>query len=74
MPFAISSDRQPKAEHPRHLSQTDLAHRWNISPRTLERWRCLKKGPAVLKLGRRVLYRMEDILAYEAKQLRAPVG
>ena len=54
----------------RHFDQTDLARRWRISPRTLERWRWLKQGPRYLKLGGRVAYRLEDIETYEAAQLR----
>jgi hypothetical protein len=34
----------------------------------LERWRWLGQGPAFLKLGGRVTYRIEDIEAYEAAQ------
>jgi len=47
------------------LNQIDLAQRWRISPRTLERWRWLREGPRYLKLGGRVLYRVADIEAYE---------
>ncbi len=47
------------------LNQIDLARRWRISPRTLERWRWLRQGPRYLKLGGRVLYRVADIEAYE---------
>jgi hypothetical protein len=47
------------------LNQIDLARRWRISPRTLERWRWLGEGPRYLKLGGRVLYRVADIEAYE---------
>jgi hypothetical protein len=54
----------------RHLHQADLARRWNISPRTLERWRWLGQGPRFLKIGGRVAYRLEDIEAFEAAQLR----
>ncbi len=53
-----------------HLNQTQLAARWNISPRTLERWRWIGDGPRYLKIGGRVVYRLEDIEAYEAGQLR----
>ena len=53
-----------------HLNQTQLAARWNISPRTLERWRWIGEGPRYLKLGGRVAYRLSDIEAYEAGQLR----
>jgi hypothetical protein len=51
-----------------HLNQEELAERWTISPRTLERWRWLNEGPSYLKIGGRVAYRMEDVLAYEAQQ------
>ena len=52
----------------RHLNQADLSLRWSISPRTLERWRWLGQGPAFLKIGGRVVYRLADIEAYEAAQ------
>lgn len=51
-----------------HLNQIDLARRWKISHRTLERWRWLGKGPQFLKLGGRVVYRMADVLAFEEAQ------
>jgi hypothetical protein len=58
----------------RHLNQTDLAARWNLSPRTLERWRWLGQGPKFLKLGGRILYRLEDIEAFEEQQLLQVTG
>jgi hypothetical protein len=54
----------------RHLNQTELAGRWRMSERTLERWRWLGQPPRFLKIGGRVVYRIEDIEAFEAKQLR----
>ncbi len=53
-----------------HLSQTELANRWRMSPRTLERWRFTGEGPRFMKIGGRVVYRLEDIVAFEALQLR----
>lgn len=53
-----------------HLSQTDLANRWRVSPRTLERWRFTGEGPQFIKIGGRVVYRLEDIEAFEARQIR----
>ena len=53
-----------------HLTQKALARRWCLSARTLERWRWLGQGPAFLKLGGRVAYRLEDIEAFEASQTR----
>jgi hypothetical protein len=41
-----------------------------VSERTLERWRWLGQPPRFLKIGGRVVYRLEDIEAFEAKQLR----
>ena len=54
----------------RHLNQIELSRRWTISPRTLERWRWLNEGPAYMKIGGRVAYRLEDVEAYEAAQMR----
>lgn len=54
----------------RHLNQVELAARWTISHRTLERWRWTGEGPAFIKIGGRVVYRLEDVEAYEAAQLR----
>ena len=55
----------------RHLKQRELADRWNMSPRTLERWRWVGEGPQFIKIGGRVVYRLEDVEAYEQNQLRA---
>ncbi|MDI3341597.1 MAG: helix-turn-helix domain-containing protein [Sphaerobacter sp.] len=54
----------------KHLTQSEVARRWCLSPRTLERWRWLGQGPCFLKIGGRVVYRLEDIEAFEAAQLR----
>ena len=48
-----------------HLTQRDLARRWNKSEGTLERFRSEGIGPRFLKLGGTVRYRLEDIEAYE---------
>ena len=50
----------------RHLTQIELAERWRISPRTLERWRWLRLGPQYLKIGGRVVYLLEDVQSFEA--------
>lgn len=55
----------------RHLNQIDLARRWTISPRTLERWRWTGDGPQFIKIGGRVVYREEDVVAFEALRTRA---
>jgi len=53
-----------------HLGQEQLAERWGVSTYTLERWRWSGEGPRFLKLGGRVVYRLEDIEAFEAERLR----
>jgi hypothetical protein len=57
----------------KHFDQKQLAERWGISPKTLERWR-LGQGPKFLKLGGRIVYRLEDIEAVEMQQLRQVTG
>ena len=52
------------------LTQKELARRWTISHRTLERWRWTGKGPAFMKIGGRIIYRLEDVLAHEEAHLR----
>lgn len=52
----------------RHLNQTELARRWRMSPRTLERWRWLKQGPVFIKVGGKVVYSLADVEAYERKR------
>ncbi|WP_067521856.1 hypothetical protein [Endozoicomonas ascidiicola] len=49
------------------MSQTELAKRWSISQRTLERWRSLGWGPTYHKMGGRVIYMTRDVEAYEAQ-------
>ena len=57
-----------------HLNQLHLARRWTVSPRTLERWRWLGQGPSYLKVGGRVVYRLEDVEAFEAGSVRTSRG
>ena len=54
----------------KHLNQEQVARRWNLSPRSLERWRWRRIGPKYLRLGGRVCYRLTDIEDYERQQLR----
>jgi hypothetical protein len=53
-----------------HLTQPELAERWRVSGRTLERWRRAGTGPFWLQLNGRVLYRLADVLAFEHSSLR----
>jgi len=51
------------------LNSKRLARRWGLSHRTLERWRHKGAGPAHLKIGGRILYRLQDIEAFEAARV-----
>jgi hypothetical protein len=55
---------------PIYLLTIQLALRWHMSRRTLERWRNEGKGPTWDKIGGRVLYRLSTIKEYESRQVR----
>jgi hypothetical protein len=71
--MAKTTQRSKAMNHPKfacnHINQKQLAERWDVSQRTLERWRAIGWGPIFLKIGSRVVYRVEDILAYEEQHL-----
>jgi len=47
------------------LTEADLASRWGMSPKTLQRWRTEGSGPHYLKLGKRVSYPLKAVIAFE---------
>lgn len=47
------------------LTTNELAERWRTVPETVRYWRHVGKGPPSFKVGRRVLYSLEDVVAYE---------
>ena len=57
-------------ERVKHLNQSELAERWSVCEGTLERWRSEGNGPVFMKLQGRVLYRLEDLEAFEFESLR----
>ncbi len=58
-----------------HLNESELSDRLRLSVRTLQRWRWSGRGPAYLKLGGRVVYRLVDVEEWEAasRQPRSPM-
>jgi len=56
------------------LNQRELSDRWSISERTLEAWRWRGRGPKFLRIGGRIRYRVEDVVAFELRQERDPSG
>lgn len=57
-----------------NLNENELAERWGVSSKTLQRWRTERRGPPYLKLSKRVTYPLEDILAFETSQKMATEG
>jgi len=53
------------------LTTDDLARRWDMNPKSLITWRCVRKGPPFVKLGKyrgaKVLYKLTDIMEYEKR-------
>lgn len=60
----------PEYLDPAFLLESELAQRWRISSRTLQRWRRAGEGPTFLRLGRRVAYRLSDVESFEAAHAR----
>ena len=52
------------------LDEHELAHRWNLSVKTLRRWRQASLGPVFCKFGARVTYLIPEIEAYERRVSR----
>jgi hypothetical protein len=47
------------------LNAKQLAVRWNLSVKTLRKWRSLKKGPPFYKISGHASYKLEDIEEFE---------
>lgn len=52
------------------LNANELATRWGISPKTLQRWRCEGRGPKYFKLSKRVSNPIDEILTFEFESLQ----
>ena len=48
-----------------HLSEAQVAERWGLSPKTLQRWRTLRASPDYLRIGKYVRYRLCDVERFE---------
>lgn len=47
------------------LNENELAQRWGVSPKTLQRWRSEGRGPRYLKLSKRVGYPVDSVIEFE---------
>lgn len=52
------------------LNEPAVARRLGVSPFTLRAWRRQGRGPAYMKLGRAVRYRIADVAAFEQNVLK----
>ena len=52
------------------LTPQALAERWELETTTLTQWRWNGRGPKFLKIGRRVFYRLNDVLCFEEKHVK----
>jgi predicted site-specific integrase-resolvase len=51
------------------MTEQELSLRWQISVKTLQRWRLMQTGPKFTKLqNRAVRYHLDDIKAYESQR------
>ena len=61
----VTLESEPQVSTSLALTETELAIRWNLSNKTLQRWRSDGIGPIFCKLGSRVMYLVRDIQNYE---------
>ena len=54
-----------------HLTPKEAAERLRTSVGTLANWRVTGTGPRFIKLGRKVLYPVAELEAFEQRQLRS---
>lgn len=58
-------------EKPMNLTPKETAERLRMTIGTLANWRVRGDGPRFVKLGRKVLYPLPEIEAFEARQIRS---
>ena len=62
----------PKPGPRLYLLAFELAERWRVTRRTLQRNRKAKVGPPFLKLGGRIVYPIADVEDFERKARHEP--
>lgn len=49
-----------------YLTERQAAFHLSISPKTLQRWRCIHQGPRVHRFGSAIRYKLEDLTNFAA--------
>lgn len=68
MNTVIQSSNPPDPSSRQFLNPFELANRWGLSAKTLQRWRLEGRGPVFAKMGKRVSYPLhgkDGVLDYE---------
>ena len=65
-PSAELGSDEPLSKYP-VLNEAQLSSRWNLSPKTLQRWRSEGIGPPAWHISRSVRYLMMEVEAFERK-------
>jgi excisionase family DNA binding protein len=59
---------------PPYLTQEEVASLCRVSVQTLRRWRDRRQLPSPVKVGRRWLYKAEEVVEYMERQRSLPVA
>jgi len=54
-----------------NFTPQEVADRWKISVNTLANWRVTGCGPRYIKFGRKVIYPLKELEAFEERNLRS---
>ena len=65
-PSAELGPEEPHIKYP-VLNEVQLSSRWNLSPKTLQRWRSEGIGPPAWHISRSVRYLMMEVESFERK-------
>ncbi|MBY0501658.1 MAG: helix-turn-helix domain-containing protein [Alphaproteobacteria bacterium] len=54
----------------KRLTPEELSELWNVPLATLSQWRWNGRGPEFIKLGKHILYRLQEVEVFEKEKLR----
>jgi hypothetical protein len=54
----------------KRLTPEELSELWNVPLATLSQWRWNGRGPEFIKLGKHILYRLQEVEIFEKEKLR----